>query len=288
MADDSRPHKQIHNDADHKCQRAPRADLVREDDSSTLRNDDVETSLNTHACWNNLCVEYKPSLPKSLTPYREVDYANTSSIYESWELISVRPTNQLTSSKRVFGLDMISTYKALKDGYTGVRPIPSYTQAELACMAATAESEWAARGFGLVRLMKRDTYGQNLTRQIFELPACLPSKLGALLDCRFVATNKNPCVRREWKVVMLKPIFNFLTDDAKKTNSRGIRSGRQSEPIQKWLVIIRGQDTRFSDKGFATFNTMTNPWIKVDEKLQGDQKIAAEHYNGVGGQKAMS
>lgn len=182
----------------------------------------------------------------------------------------MRPTRELTSQKRILGMNMISTYKVTTDGYTGVRAIPSLSQAELGHMVATAQRDWAAPTLGIKRFFKKqETYGQNLAKRILELPASLPSKLGALLDCRFVATNKNPCVRREWKIVMLTPIAGALTDEGVAANSGKLRNkcGReQSEPVQKWLVIIRGQETRFNEKGFAAFGTNSNPWAKIDER----------------------
>ncbi|KAI1734654.1 hypothetical protein F4680DRAFT_335161 [Xylaria scruposa] len=242
------------------------ADRGREDDASTLMEDDIDASRNTQRCWSNF----------------QVDGHSNSTVFECWEMISVRPTTELTNFKQILGVKIASTYKVLKDRYTGVRAIPSYSQEELSHMVATAEGEWALKKSHRTLFAKQQTYGENLARRIFELPACLPSKLGALLDCRFVATNKNPCIRRDWKVVMLKQIVGFMTGEGQQVPSSGLWGRRQSEPIQKWLVIIRGQDTRFSEKGFATFNTMTNPWIKIDEGLQDDGRNAPEQHGGSG------
>ncbi|KAI1272256.1 hypothetical protein F5Y07DRAFT_380311 [Xylaria sp. FL0933] len=227
-----------------------------EEDASTLRNDGVGTNLST------------PTLSKKAVFYKhsQVGSCDSATVLEGWEIISVRPTIELATFKRIFGMNFVSTYKVLKDGYTGVRAIPSYSQVELAHAVAAAENEWSS---GLGRLMKQDTYGQDLAKRIFQLPANLPSKLGALLDCRFVATNKNPHIRREWKIVMLKPIVEVMTDEGHQSStsrlwSKGIR--RQSNAVQKWLVILRGQGTKVSEKGFQTFNTMSNPWFEVDER----------------------
>ncbi|KAI0423683.1 hypothetical protein F5Y09DRAFT_336389 [Xylaria sp. FL1042] len=235
----------------------------REEDVLTLRNNERGTSVDM------------PIMEKKAYFWRDfqVNSSDTATVFESWEVILVRPTTELTTFKRILGMNIVSTYKVLKDGYTGVRAIPSYSQVELAHAVAAAENEWASRRFGLVRLMKQDTYGQDLARRIFQLPACLPSKLGALLDCRFVATNKNPHIRREWKIVMLKPIVGVMADEGRQSSTpglwnRGIR--RQSDPVQKWLVILRGQDTRISEKGFRTFNTMSNPWLEVDGRPQNE------------------
>ncbi|KAI0968719.1 hypothetical protein F4678DRAFT_442575 [Xylaria arbuscula] len=236
----------------------------REDDTLTLAGNKTETRINT------------PTADMKIPFWKDfqVDSCDTIAIFESWEIIFVRPTVELTTFKRMLGMNIVSTYKILKDGYTGVRSIPSHTQAELANAVASAENEWVSQKLGLFRLMKQESYHQNLARRIFELPACLPSKLGALLDCRFVATNKNPHIRREWKVVMLKPISEVMTDEGLKSDKLGpwIKGGRgQSEPVQKWLVILRGQDTRVSKKGFRTFNTMSNPWARVDGEIRSEK-----------------
>ncbi|KAI0445075.1 hypothetical protein F4803DRAFT_509310 [Xylaria telfairii] len=242
----------------------PGPNRVHEDDTSTLMDDEIDTSPKPQRCWSNF----------------QVDTRNTSTVFESWEIISVRPTTERTSFKRILGVNIASTHKVLKDQYTGVRAIPSYSQEELAHMVATAENEWNSKRAGLTFFTKQETYSQNLARRLFELPACLPSKLGALLDCRFVATNKNPCVRRDWKVVMLKTMVGFMTEEEQQVLNGGSWGKRHGEPIQKWLIIIRGQETRRSDKGFGTFSTMTNPWLKVDEGLQGDRRIASEQHEG--------
>ncbi|KAI1419773.1 hypothetical protein F5Y12DRAFT_776230 [Xylaria sp. FL1777] len=271
MAPNSRSIKETGTETGNRLVRASVADRSREDDSSTLR--DVEQEANLSA----------PTMDKKTHCWRDfqVDSYDTATVFEGWEIISVRPTIELTNFKRIFGVNFISTYKVLKDGYTGVRAIPSYSQVELADAVAAAENEWTSQKFGLVRLMKQDTYDQNLEKRIFELPACLPSKLGALLDCRFVATNKNPHVRREWKIAMLRPIVDFMTDGQQQPNNLGLwnRGSRgQNNPVQKWLVVLRGQDTRISKKGFRTFNTMSNPWLKVDETPQSGA-------SGLGGQQ---
>ncbi|KAF2971341.1 hypothetical protein GQX73_g2208 [Xylaria multiplex] len=246
-----------------KITQAPRANRYCDDDLSTIGNDEIDVKLNSptvdkrNLCWCN----------------RSGGTHNTSTIFEPWEVISVRPTTELTSFKSICGVNLVSTYKVMKDGYTGVRAITSYSQVELAHAVDAAEQEYDSQGSILTRLMRRDTYGQNLARRIFELPACLPSKLGALLDCRFVATNKNPRIRREWKIVMLKPIPEVLTDEGQQSNDGGLwnrGSRKQRDPVQKWLVILRGQDTRVSKKCFQNFNTMSNPWLEVDEGPQND------------------
>ncbi|KAI1128646.1 hypothetical protein F5Y10DRAFT_277326 [Nemania abortiva] len=236
-----------------------------DDDTSTLGSDELETGSNTPVMDKKTCH----------WNYFLADSHNPSCVYESWEVISVRPTIDITNLKRILGMNVVATHKVTTDGYTGVRAVPSSSQAELELMVATAQRKWAGRKFGLARFMNGESYGQNLAKRVFALPACLPSKLGALLDCRFVATNKNPHVRREWKIVMLTPIDGALTDEGPRARRHGLlgRGNRgQTEPVQKWLAIIRGQDTRVSEKGFAAFSTASNPWLKVDE--------TAEHASG--------
>ncbi|GAW18309.1 hypothetical protein ANO14919_077840 [Xylariales sp. No.14919] len=243
--------------------------LHEDDDASTIGDAEIEANMNT------------PTIDKTNLSCGHflIDSNDSSTVLEGWEIISVQPTTELTSSKRIFGVNVVSTYKVMKDGYTGVRAIPSYSQLELAHTVATAEREWASQKSS--RLVRHNTYSQDLARRIFELPACLPSKLGALLDCRFVATNKNPHVRREWKIIMLKPVLEVLTDEGQPPRNLGIWNkggGRQNTPVQKWLVILRGQDTRVSQRCFQTFSTMSNPWLKVDERLHSDGEHVTEQH----------
>lgn len=156
----------------------------------------------------------------------------------------------------------------MKDGYAGVRPVRSYSQFELAHMVETAEIEWTARKSGLRRLMKQETYSQDLAKRVVNLPTCLPAKLGALLDCRFVATNKNPHVRREWKIVMLEQIDGVMTEEGQRGHKR---NNRQGEPVRKWLVILRGRNTKVSEDGFGSFDSSSNPWRQVDERWAAER-----------------
>ncbi|KAI0201170.1 hypothetical protein F4808DRAFT_460031 [Astrocystis sublimbata] len=234
----------------HSEAQVPNTGQIHEDDASTLMDEQVDPGPSTQRCWSSF----------------QVDSHNTSVVYESWEMISVQPTTELTSFRSILGVKLYSRYRVLKDRYTGVRAIPNYSQEELAQMVATAEGECSGKNRILNCFKRKESYSQNVAKRIFELPACLPSKLGALLDCRFVATNKNPCVRRDWKVVMLKPVVGFMTDEE---SNGGLGKDTTRDPVQKWLIILRGQDTRLSETGFAAFNTMSNPWAKIDEGLQG-------------------
>ncbi|GAP91402.1 hypothetical protein SAMD00023353_6300460 [Rosellinia necatrix] len=183
--------------------------------------------------------------------------------YEAWEAIYVQSTMERASTKRVFGVTIATTNNTCKDGYTGVRAIPSFTQHELGETYATEKNAWTANWLQPMSIFRRESYDQNLERRIFDLPASLPSKIGALLDCRFTATNNNPCVRREWKAVALKRIHDVITDEG---------GAPQDKPIQKWLVVIRGQSTRVSKKAFPTFSTMSNPWLDIDEAAKNKQQ----------------
>ncbi|KAI0508945.1 hypothetical protein F5B22DRAFT_374645 [Xylaria bambusicola] len=250
----------------------------REDDASTLQNDDQEADLNAVA------MEKKTAHSAN----SRINSRISMIVFEAWEVISVRPTIELTAFKRILGMKFVSSYKTMKDGYTGVRAMPSYSQVELAHMVATAEDDWTARYCGLGRFVNSDTYGQDLAKRIFELPGCLPSKLGALLDCRYVATNRNPHVRREWKIVLLEPIANALTDDGQQPCNHGSRKkgcSEQKYPVQKWLVVLRGRDARVSERAFQAFNTMSNPWFKVDERPHSGIGNTTEQHKESGGQQ---
>ncbi|KAJ3569670.1 hypothetical protein NPX13_g6004 [Xylaria arbuscula] len=259
MISSSKLFKRTDNEINMTTQCAFSTDRPCDDDSSTLRDEEQETAPSPPGLdKNTLCSKDS-----------EADSHDADTIFEAWEVISVRPTIELTTFKSILGVRVISTYKALKDGYTGVRAMPSYSQTELRHIVTTAENHWRGRYCGLGGFMKSGTYSQDLARRIFELPGCLPSKLGALLDCRYVSTNRNPHVRREWKIVMLEPVANVMTDGGQQSYRPGLRDGgckKQGHPVQKWLVVLRGQETRVSEKAFQAFSTMSNPWLKVDER----------------------
>ncbi|KAI1494102.1 hypothetical protein F5X96DRAFT_619069 [Biscogniauxia mediterranea] len=236
-----------------------------EDDLSTIGDDWSDASSicstpdkNNHG-WNNF----------------RVRDPNIKMVYEAWEMISVRPTSELRTTAQVLGVNVYSTYTLLKDGYTGVRAVPSYSQGELASMVAAAEDKYNNRsGFKfLSRITRRASYAQNLAERLFALPGCLPNKLGALIDSRFVATNKSQFARREWKIVLLKPLGDVMTDEAPEIKGRGLLARlnpRQRDPVQKWLVVLRGHETKASQAGFEAFDTFANPWLKVDQRLERD------------------
>ncbi|KAI5918879.1 hypothetical protein F4810DRAFT_703972 [Camillea tinctor] len=237
-----------------------------EDDTWTVNWSDASSisslaDRNVHG-WNNFRVRDR----------------DIKTVYEAWEMISVRPTSELRTINQVLGVNVHSTYAVLKDGYTGVRAVPSYSQDQLATMVAAAEDEYNDNTSGhkiLPRIItNRVSYAQDLAKRLFALPGCLPNKLGALIDSRFVATNKSQFARREWKIVLLKPLGDVMTDDAPKTRRRGGLlarfNNRQRDPVQKWLVVLRGHETKASQNGFEAFDTFANPWLKVDERLERD------------------
>lgn len=220
-----------------------------------------------------------------LTVRSRVRDPNIKTVYEAWEMISVRPTSELRTTTQVLGVNIHSTHALLKDGYTGVRAVPSYSQGELASMVVAAEEKYNNRsGFKWVsRITRRASYAQDLAERLFTLPGCLPNKLGALLDSRFVATNKSQFARREWKIVLLKPLGDVMTDEAPVIKRRGLLArmdARQRDPVQKWLVVLRGHETKASSAGFEAFDTFANPWLKVDEKLGRDHPESRKRFTG--------
>ncbi|KAI1323733.1 hypothetical protein F5Y16DRAFT_412473 [Xylariaceae sp. FL0255] len=224
-----------------------------------------------------------------LTFNSRVTNNKVNTVFEAWEMISVRPTTEMTNKKLVCGVEVSKMYRQLKDGYTGVRAVPSYTQHELMHMVTAAEQNWDdnRRSSILSRLIpgkKRGSYAQNLSRRLFELPGPLPGKLGALLDCRIVATNKNPYVKREWSVVLLEQMNGVMTEEQvssafhDRITTKFSKVDAHEDPIQKWFVVLCGQESRVctSGTGFAAFDTASNPWLRVDEKMIRDREAACE------------
>ncbi|CAJ2506509.1 Uu.00g006390.m01.CDS01 [Anthostomella pinea] len=187
-------------------------------------------------------------------------------VYEAWEIVSVRPTTELRSFKRILGVNLSSEYRVLDDGYTGVRAAPSYSQAELENMVAANQQAYETATPELLSIAKRSSYAQDLANRVFDLPGPLPSKVGQLLDHRLVATNKCPYAGREWKIAALPAMEDWMTDEAPRAKGWSLfkRSGVSQEyPVHKWLIVLRGQETKTS-QGFEAFDMHSNPWLKMD------------------------
>lgn len=192
-------------------------------------------------------------------------------------MLYVRPTNEPRSRTQILGFNVKTTSVAARDGYTGVRAVPYYTQDELGRMVNEDQEAFdkSCSKCGFLRTEnKPSSYTEDLTTRLFALPGCLANRLGALLDTRHSATNKSPFVRREWKVVLLRPMENPISGgshkDQAKSPKRHFGRGRsqKNDPVQKWLIVIRGQVTMTSQDGFLTYDTSSNPWLKADELAQ--------------------
>lgn len=201
----------------------------------------------------------------------------TTTVLEGWEMLYVRPTNEPRSRTQILGFNVKTTSVAARDGYTGVRAVPYYTQDELGRMVNEDQEAFdkSCSKCGFLRTEnKPSSYTEDLTTRLFALPGCLANRLGALLDTRHSATNKSPFVRREWKVVLLRPMENPISGgshkDQAKSPKRHFGRGRsqKNDPVQKWLIVIRGQVTMTSQDGFLTYDTSSNPWLKADELAQ--------------------
>lgn len=189
----------------------------------------------------------------------------------------MKPSNELRSKTQFLGIDVKSTYVVAKDGHTGVRAVPYYTQEKLAHMVAEAQEaydnnrskDWCPK------LRSRRSYVQDLTRRLFSLPGSLSTRLGALLDTRQSATNKSQYTRREWKVVFMEFIENPIAGETTRNHhetSKHQHQSQKNDPMQKCLIIIRGQTTQTSEDGFVAFDTSSNPWRKTDERVHREKE----------------
>ncbi|RYP46416.1 hypothetical protein DL768_007383 [Monosporascus sp. mg162] len=258
-------HIHIPNGADFRnstFQARVRPSAPDEDDTSTAADDTSDTSsVLSVPDTNNL----------GWTIFR-VPNSATDTVYEAWEMLFVTPTNELRSKTKFLGFDLKANYAVARDGYTGVRAVPYYKQEELAGMVTAAQEAYGARRSkrGLLQIWKRRPYMEDLAVRLYSLPGSLPNRLGALLDTRYAATNKSQYARREWKVVFMERIESAITADPSDNHSKprawysGRKRTQERGPIQKWLLVIRGQVTQTSESGFVAFDTATNPWFKAD------------------------
>ncbi|RYP77432.1 hypothetical protein DL771_001227 [Monosporascus sp. 5C6A] len=240
-----------------------------EDDTSTAADDTSDTS-------SILSVPDTNNLGWNIF---RVPNSATDTVYEAWEILSVTPTNELRSKTKFLGLDLKANYAVARDGYTGVRAVPYYKQEELAGMVTAAQEAYSTGRSkrGLLQIWKRRSYMEDLTARLFSLPGSLPNRLGALLDTRYAATNKSQYARREWKVVFMKRIESAIAADPSHNRSKTpawysvCKHNRERGPIQKWLLVIRGQVTQTSESGFVAFDTATNPWLKTDQQTHREK-----------------
>lgn len=191
-------------------------------------------------------------------------------------MLFVRPTNEIRNRTRILGFNIKTTMVTARDGYTGVRAAPYYSQETLEKMVAKDQEAYdrTRPRIGFLRNGKMtSSYTDDLTARISALPGCLANRVGALLDTRYSATNKSPFSRREWKVVLMRPMDNplsgnFLQGHATGSSTGGVsrKHGHKNDPVQKWFLVIRGQVTTTSKSGFLTYDTSSNPWIRIDEQ----------------------
>ncbi|KAK7745195.1 hypothetical protein SLS62_009908 [Diatrype stigma] len=197
-------------------------------------------------------------------------------------MLLVNSSSELRSKTRFLGIDVKKTFVIAKDGYTGVRAVPYYTQEELANMVASAQKAHDASHSTKLcpSARKRRSYAQDLAERLFALPGALANKLGALLDTRHSATNKSQYTRREWKVVFMKPIENPIAGEVTRNNVPSLSyhthqsHTKKGSTMQKWLLIVRGQVTQTSEDGFVAFDTASNPWLRVDERLHREKRYS--------------
>ena len=125
----------------------------------------------------------------------------------------------------------------------------------------------------LFRISNRSSYTDDLTTRLFTLPGCLANRLGALLDTRYSATNKSQFARREWKVVLMKPLENVMSGHVALDQSRAFgflsrRRAYEDDPVRRWFVVIQGLVTITSKDGFVAYDTASNPWLAVDKQVR--------------------
>ncbi|KAH9909701.1 hypothetical protein F4778DRAFT_712307 [Xylariomycetidae sp. FL2044] len=213
---------------------------------------------------------------------------NTKAVYEAWDITSLRPTLETSSSTiRILGLNVRTCYTVRKRAFRFIRPVPYYSQHELEQMILAEQTAFDASRSKFARLTRKSSYAEDLAARVFELPCHIVHQVGNILEDRFTASNiKNPFARREWKVVALKRTENVMCDAPPPKTKRRMflrrELVREEHPVQKWLLIIRGQETMTSDEGFKASDLRSNPWLKVDEKVARDSEDLNKEMDGWG------
>lgn len=168
--------------------------------------------------------------------------------------------------KRFMGIRFGMQWESQCDGYVQVNSLLAFEQGELADMVNSA-----ARNHGAKQLKdggkKFRSYDQDLANRAYKLPADVYNQIQRLIDRKAYETNKNPHRQRTWTLVLLREEDLPITALAPERKKKGIFRRRMERPaVDRWFVVIKGEETKFSKEGWKKHDRYTNPWIKVDKR----------------------
>lgn len=187
---------------------------------------------------------------------------DVKTVYEAWEMVTFENTLRPRRWKRFLGINFGQVWESMRDGSLHLAPLAAFGQDELAeRVAGAVKSFEAKKGKG-----GKKCYDQDLANRAYKLPDDAYNMLQRLLDRKDFATNKNPHRQRQWRLVMMEEHSLDVTEMAPQRRRRGPFRRKERPPVERWLIVIRGEQSRYSREGWAGHDRYTNPWRRVDRQ----------------------
>ncbi|KAI0383002.1 hypothetical protein F5Y04DRAFT_251632 [Hypomontagnella monticulosa] len=208
------------------------------------------------------------------------DEEPAKTVYEAWEIISGDDTVNWNTWRTIFGIKIGLKWQSMNDGFIEVDPKTGYEQGELADLHENAIREYEAKN-----RKKGTSYAQDLANRVFRLDAFVYSRLQQLMDDKFIASNKTPFRRREWRVVVLEQGEFQMTELLPQRKRKGIFRRREEKPaVNRYFIVLRGEEVKATKEpaGWRLFHRHSNPWWRVDAReTQGLRAEHREHFDKV-------
>jgi hypothetical protein len=182
-------------------------------------------------------------------------------------------SERLFTWKTFMGIRFGTQWESMCDGYVQLNGLLAFEQGELADKVNSASQEHEAK-----RLKdggkKSKSYDQDLANRAHKLPADVYNQLHRLIDKKTYETNKNPHRQRTWNLVLLQKELLPMTALAPERKMKGIfRRTKERAAVDRWFVVIKGEETKFSKEGWKKHDRYTNPWSNVDRREALDVRV---------------
>lgn len=189
---------------------------------------------------------------------------DTKTVYEAWQIISIEDSQQWDTWKKFCGIRFGITYESMRDGFLDLMPMPEFSQEELAEKLANASQAYGAKH----GKAGAKSYEQDLANRAFGLGADVYNSLQRLINAKMQETNRNPHRVRKWDLVLLREEELAITALNPQRKRKGLKSllwwKRDLPAMDRWFVIIRGEETKYLKEGWKAYSRHSNPWSKVD------------------------
>ncbi|KAI0025008.1 hypothetical protein F4780DRAFT_489669 [Xylariomycetidae sp. FL0641] len=238
-----------------------------DDDAVTMAEKDRDTDSISGISTNTYI---SPSGFKAMT----VEDARTKTVYEAWEIINSKDTNEVYQWRSFAGI-RFSTSSRSEDGFVMTKPLLAYEQGDLANMYVDAMRAYETESG------REGSYNQDLANRVSKLQMDVYDRLETLVEDRNRATNTSPFRHREWRVVLLTDGELQVTDTLPERKKKGFFRRKRAEPYTfRRFVILRGQEVKTTKErdGWTEFTRGSNPWRKLDlDETRDLRRQRAQH-----------